>query len=118
MYGTGLERSMPTIINPEDWQLRTAAEGGLPSSAHNGAAVMDSSMLNAPRSQLLHDANPFLCILEEPANHHSPVHYHTEPELMIVLKGKMLLSLSALVSLKNDGLHARVTPMAGIDLTF
>jgi hypothetical protein len=34
------------------------------------------------------------------------------------LKGKMLLSLSALVSLKNDGLHARVTPMAGIDVTF
>jgi hypothetical protein len=84
---------MPTIIiNPEDWQLRTAAEGGLPSSSHNGAAVMDSSLLNAPRSQLLHDANPFLCILEEPANHHSPVHYHTEPELMIVLKGKMLLN--------------------------
>jgi hypothetical protein len=80
------------IINPEDWQLKTAAEGGLPSSSHNGAAVMDSSTLNAPRSQLLHDANPFLCILEQPANHHSAVHYHTEPELMIVLKGKMLLN--------------------------
>jgi len=40
------------------------------------------------------------------------------PGLKVNLKGKMLLSLSALVSLKNDGLHARVTPMAGIDLTF
>ena len=40
------------------------------------------------------------------------------PGLKVNLKGKMLLSLSALVSLKNDGLHARVTPMAGIDVTF
>ncbi len=40
------------------------------------------------------------------------------PGLKVNLKGKMLLSLSALVSLKNDGLHARVTPIAGIDLTF
>jgi hypothetical protein len=34
------------------------------------------------------------------------------------LKGKMLLSLSALIAMKNDGLHARVTPLAGIDITF
>ena len=40
------------------------------------------------------------------------------PGLKVNLKGKMLLSLSVLVSLKDDGLHARVTPMAGIDLTF
>lgn len=40
------------------------------------------------------------------------------PGLKVNLKAKMLLSLSALVSLKNDGLHARVTPLAGIDLTF
>lgn len=40
------------------------------------------------------------------------------PGLKVNIKGKMLLSLSVLVSLKDDGLHARVTPMAGIDLTF
>lgn len=40
------------------------------------------------------------------------------PGLKVNLKGKMLLSLNALISLKNDGLHARVTPMAGIDMTF
>jgi hypothetical protein len=40
------------------------------------------------------------------------------PGLKVNLKGKMLLSLSALISLKNDGLHARVTPLAGIDVTF
>jgi hypothetical protein len=40
------------------------------------------------------------------------------PGLKVNLKGKMLLSLSALISVKNGGLHARVTPMAGIDITF
>jgi hypothetical protein len=40
------------------------------------------------------------------------------PGLKVNLKGKMLLSLNALVALKDNGLHARVTPVAGIDLTF
>jgi len=40
------------------------------------------------------------------------------PGLKVNLKGKMLLSLSALIAMKNDGMHARVTPLAGIDITF
>jgi hypothetical protein len=83
------------IINPSDWQLRTPAEGGVQSTSHNGAALLGDDYLSAasaPRSQLLRDANPFLVILEEPPNHHSPVHSHSEPELMVVLKGKMLLN--------------------------
>jgi hypothetical protein len=40
------------------------------------------------------------------------------PGVKVNLKGKMLLSLSALIAMKNDGLHARVTPLAGIDITF
>jgi hypothetical protein len=40
------------------------------------------------------------------------------PGLKVNLKGKLLLSLNALVALKDDGLHARITPMAGIDLSF
>jgi hypothetical protein len=40
------------------------------------------------------------------------------PGLKANLKGKMLLSLSALIALHDTGLHARVTPVAGIDLTF
>jgi hypothetical protein len=40
------------------------------------------------------------------------------PGLKVNLKGKMLLSLNALVSLHDSGLHTRVTPVAGIDLTF
>ena len=40
------------------------------------------------------------------------------PGLKVNLKGKLLLSLNALVALKDSGLHARITPVAGIDLTF
>jgi hypothetical protein len=39
------------------------------------------------------------------------------PGLKVNLKGKMLLSLNALVSLWDNGLHARFTPVVGIDLT-
>jgi hypothetical protein len=34
------------------------------------------------------------------------------------LKGKMLLSLNALVALTDGGMWTRVIPVAGIDLTF
>lgn len=40
------------------------------------------------------------------------------PGVKVNLKGKLLLSVNALVALKDSGLHARVTPVAGIDLTF
>jgi len=39
------------------------------------------------------------------------------PGLKVNLKGKMLLSLHAIVTLKNNGLHARITPVVGINLT-
>jgi hypothetical protein len=39
------------------------------------------------------------------------------PGLKVNLKGKMLLSLNAIVTMKNNGLHARVTPVVGINLT-
>lgn len=40
------------------------------------------------------------------------------PGLKLNLKGTFLLALNALVALRDDGLHARVTPVIGIDLTF
>jgi len=40
------------------------------------------------------------------------------PGLKVNLKGKILFSANALITLKNDGIHARVSPMAGIDMTF
>jgi hypothetical protein len=39
------------------------------------------------------------------------------PGLKLNLKGKMLLSLHALVALKNNGLYARFTPVVGLELT-
>jgi hypothetical protein len=39
------------------------------------------------------------------------------PGLKVNVKGKMLLSVHAIVTMKNNGLHATVTPVAGINLT-
>ena len=39
------------------------------------------------------------------------------PDVKVNLKGKMLLSLNAIITLKNNGLHATVTPVVGINLT-
>ena len=39
------------------------------------------------------------------------------PGVKVNLIGKMLLSLNAIITLKNNGLHATVTPVVGINLT-
>jgi hypothetical protein len=39
------------------------------------------------------------------------------PGMKVNIKGKMLLSVHAIVTMKNNGLHATVTPVAGINLT-
>ena len=39
------------------------------------------------------------------------------PGMKVNLKGKMLLSLNALVTMKNNGLHAKVTPVVGLILS-
>jgi hypothetical protein len=40
------------------------------------------------------------------------------PGVKVNLKGKMLLSVNAIIALSDSGLHARVTPVAGLDVTF
>ena len=40
------------------------------------------------------------------------------PGLKVNLKGKLVLSLNALVALSDRGLHARFTPVAGINMVF
>ena len=40
------------------------------------------------------------------------------PGLKVNLKGSLLLSLNALTALYDTGLHARFTPVVGLDLTF
>jgi hypothetical protein len=39
------------------------------------------------------------------------------PGMKVNLKGKMVLSLNAIVTVKNNGLHSKITPVAGINLT-
>ena len=39
------------------------------------------------------------------------------PGLKVNLKAKMVLSLNAIITMINNGLHAKVTPVAGINLT-
>jgi len=39
------------------------------------------------------------------------------PGMKVNLIGKMVLSLSAIVTMSNNGLHAKVTPVAGLNLT-
>jgi hypothetical protein len=39
------------------------------------------------------------------------------PGVRVNLKGKMLLSLSAIFTLRNNGLHSTVTPVVGVNLT-
>jgi hypothetical protein len=40
------------------------------------------------------------------------------PGLKANIKAKLLFSVNALIALHDNGLHATVTPMAGLDLTF
>lgn len=39
------------------------------------------------------------------------------PGLKVNLKAKMLLSINAIMTMKNDGLHSKVTPVVGLNLT-
>ena len=39
------------------------------------------------------------------------------PGIKVNLKGKLLLSLNAIITTKNNGLHSRVTPVVGLNLT-
>jgi hypothetical protein len=39
------------------------------------------------------------------------------PGMKVNLKGKLLLTISAIITLQNNGLHSKVTPVAGINLT-
>lgn len=82
---------MAVFVNPSDWNLRTASEGGLTSSGE-GPLVLDPAATVNIRSHKVHALYPFVAILEEPANHYAPVHYHTEPEIMVVLKGRIFLN--------------------------
>lgn len=81
------------ITTPQEWEFRRseswAVRAAAPAEDRPG---WDAELSMMPRTMLLHGSHPYVDLLEEPANHYSPVHYHTEPEVMVILRGKMILN--------------------------
>jgi hypothetical protein len=67
------------VITPDDWKMVPASERGAPPTA---------KMLG----MLLSDANPCLFLLEEPPNYYTAVHSHSEPEVIVILEGRMMFN--------------------------
>jgi quercetin dioxygenase-like cupin family protein len=53
---------------------------------------MDQDVPGMPQTMLLRSSEPYIDLLEEPPNHYSPPHCHTEPEVMVVLRGKFIIN--------------------------
>jgi mannose-6-phosphate isomerase-like protein (cupin superfamily) len=73
-----------TIVTPEEWQLRTAEFPG------KGDPNIDVSQI--PRAMLINGVGPYAALTEEPANHFTRVHHHTEAEVIVVVSGRMILN--------------------------
>jgi hypothetical protein len=82
------------ITTPKDWAFRHAESWSARADAPVGAAEKDwaNEIVGAPRTMLLNGSHPYVDLLEEPAHHYSPPHHHTEPEVMVVLTGRMILN--------------------------
>jgi hypothetical protein len=86
---TGIRITTPkdwVFRHSESWAVRIAKPPG------EGRSTLDTELSNMPRTLLLNSSHPYIDILEEPGHHYSPVHYHTEPEVMVVLCGRMILN--------------------------
>jgi mannose-6-phosphate isomerase-like protein (cupin superfamily) len=73
-----------TIVTPEQWQLRTAEFRG------KGDPNIDVAQI--PRAMLINGVGPYAALTEEPANHFTRVHHHTESEVIVVVSGRMILN--------------------------
>jgi len=73
-----------TIVTPDEWQLRTAEFPG------KGDPNVDMSQI--PRAMLINGVGPYAALTEEPANHFTRVHHHTESEVIVVVSGRMILN--------------------------
>lgn len=67
------------VITPEDWKMVPPAERGAPSAA---------KMLG----MLINEQDPSLYLLEEPPHFYTSTHSHSEPEVIIVLQGRMMFN--------------------------
>jgi hypothetical protein len=73
-----------TIVTPDEWELRTAEFPG------KGDPNIDVSQV--PRAMLINGVAPYAALTEEPANHFTRVHHHTESEVIVVVSGRMILN--------------------------
>jgi hypothetical protein len=82
------------ITKPQDWALRHAESWAVRSAAPVGSVEKDwaHDLSGAPRTMLLSGAYPYVDLLQEPASHYTPPHYHTELEVMVVLTGRMIIN--------------------------
>src|SRR5260370_41071724 len=82
------------ITTPRDWAFRRSESWAVRTAERDSGATptWDAELVNMPRTMLLHGSNPYVDLLEEPAHHYSPVHYHTEPEVMVILRGRIMLN--------------------------
>ena len=64
------------IVTPDDVQLRPGTLGYV-----KGLTVMH-----------VNEGAPYITFLESPPNHHAQVHSHTEDEVMVVVKGRMIFN--------------------------
>jgi quercetin dioxygenase-like cupin family protein len=65
-----------TFVKRENWNL-------VPPSQRKARSTSKLNGMNVS------DENPFMILLEEPPNTYTPVHSHSEPEVMIVLEGRI-----------------------------
>ena len=68
-----------SIVNKEDWKLVPPEERG----AGGGAKLLGMSILRE---------NPCLFLLEEPPHYYTSAHSHSEPEVIVVLEGRMMFN--------------------------
>ena len=85
------------ITPPSEWVFRRSESWGVRTASGNGSEKRApdgwyKDLENMPRTMLLRSSHPYIDLLEEPAHHYSPVHYHTEDEVMVILRGKMLFN--------------------------
>jgi CDGSH-type Zn-finger protein/mannose-6-phosphate isomerase-like protein (cupin superfamily) len=75
------------IVAPADWALNPTASW-VKAPPEPGAPPPPQR----PRSMLIHSEAPYVDVLEETPHHYSAVHQHTEPEILVVLQGAMMLN--------------------------
>src|ERR1700733_5704010 len=77
------------ITTPEEWTFRSGESW----AARRASSVgWDRDLPGMPQTMLLHSSQPYIDLLEEPPHHYSAPHCHTEPEVMVVLRGRFIFN--------------------------